>query len=364
MKSKKIKILYTIPNFDTAGSGKVVYDLVKNIDKTKFEPHICCFHNNGDFFKEIERLQVPIHVFQFAAVYRPFLSLPFRVFKITRFFKREKFDLIHSWNWSSDFTEPLAAKIAKTPFVFTKKNMGWGNKSWRIKSFLSSKIILINSDMKTIFYRNNTDKTIDIPLGVDLEYFFPQSKEIKTSKEDNKNEFVIVSVVNLVPVKGVELLIKAVNQLNYSSIKLLIVGDDRSDYAYRLKEMITDRDKIKFIGKKNDVRPYLRAANLVVIPTLELGEGLPIAPIEAMASQRIVIGSNVPGVKDVLSNFPECLFKPNNVEDLKSKIIEIMKMHQKEIENLEILMRLYAQKHFSKEDFIKNHENLYKEMIV
>ena len=28
---KKIKILYTIPNFDTAGSGKVVYDLVKGI---------------------------------------------------------------------------------------------------------------------------------------------------------------------------------------------------------------------------------------------------------------------------------------------------------------------------------------------
>jgi hypothetical protein len=30
---KKIKILYTIPNFDTAGSGKVLYDLAKGLDK-------------------------------------------------------------------------------------------------------------------------------------------------------------------------------------------------------------------------------------------------------------------------------------------------------------------------------------------
>ncbi|WP_348799484.1 hypothetical protein [Flavobacterium adhaerens] len=37
---KKLKILYTIPNFDTAGSGKVLYDLAQNLDKDKFEVHI------------------------------------------------------------------------------------------------------------------------------------------------------------------------------------------------------------------------------------------------------------------------------------------------------------------------------------
>ena len=40
---KKIKILYTIPNFDTAGSGKVVYDLVRNLDKNVFSPDIIQF---------------------------------------------------------------------------------------------------------------------------------------------------------------------------------------------------------------------------------------------------------------------------------------------------------------------------------
>ena len=56
MVQKKIKILYTIPNFDTAGSGKVVYDLMKNLDRTIFEPEICCFHTKGSFLEEIERV--------------------------------------------------------------------------------------------------------------------------------------------------------------------------------------------------------------------------------------------------------------------------------------------------------------------
>ena len=38
--AKRIKILFTIPNFDTAGSGKVVYDLVNGLDKEIFEPEI------------------------------------------------------------------------------------------------------------------------------------------------------------------------------------------------------------------------------------------------------------------------------------------------------------------------------------
>lgn len=50
MKTKqKIKILYTTPNFDTAGSGKVLYDLAKGLDTAKFEVDIACKNNRGSF---------------------------------------------------------------------------------------------------------------------------------------------------------------------------------------------------------------------------------------------------------------------------------------------------------------------------
>ena len=88
---KRIKILYTIPNFNTAGSGKVVYDLVKGLNKHMFEPEICCFHNKGAYFKTIQELEVKVHLFQFATPYRPYVTFPFRVFKIYKFFKRHRF---------------------------------------------------------------------------------------------------------------------------------------------------------------------------------------------------------------------------------------------------------------------------------
>ncbi|UAB81218.1 hypothetical protein INR76_00230 [Marixanthomonas sp. SCSIO 43207] len=78
---KKIRILYTIPNFNTAGSGKIVYDLLKGLDPSKFEVAIACAHTKGALFKEVESLGVPIHILQFTisyylyTFYRCFLKL-------------------------------------------------------------------------------------------------------------------------------------------------------------------------------------------------------------------------------------------------------------------------------------------------
>jgi len=366
MTSKKIKILYTIPNFDTAGSGKVVYDLVKNLDRAIFEPEICCFHSRGSFMNEIKKLDVKVHLFPFAINYRPFFTFPFRLLKIIRFFKKHKFDIIHSWHWSSDFSEGLAAKLAGIPWVFTKKSMGWGNKAWKWRSALSSKIITINSDMKFFFSKKIVEKVEDIPLGVDIRYYTPQFKNSDEFLEEftsDKNDFVIVSIVNLIPVKGIENLINAVIELNNPNIKLYIIGNDKGAYAQSLKKMTDENSTIHFLGKKADVRPYHSIADLFVIPTLALGEGLPVAPLEAMASGKIVIGSNVSGVKDILKPFPNCLFAPNNVEDLKASISNIMNMEHDERIQLAKEMRTHVENEYSMEQFIKMHTELYKNMV-
>lgn len=69
----KLKILYTIPNFDTAGSGKVLYDLAKGLDRERFEVHIACSHNRGAFFNEVEKLGLPVHLIETTVVYSSLL---------------------------------------------------------------------------------------------------------------------------------------------------------------------------------------------------------------------------------------------------------------------------------------------------
>lgn len=366
MKNKKIKILYTIPNFDTAGSGKVVYDLVNNLDKDVFEPEICCFHNGGSYFEVIKTLGVKIHIFQFTANYKPFLSFPLRVFKIVRFFKKHQFDIIHSWHWSSDFSEVLAVKLTKASYVYTKKSMSWGNRAWKWKTNLSTKIITINSDMKRLFYANKPKKVVEIPIGIDTNYYHPQIKKHKTPEgiKFKESDFIIVSISNLLPIKGVEILIQAVNALQDKNIKLCIVGKDTGVYADELKELAANNTNIYFLGQQLDVRPYHAIADVFAISSLDIGEGLGVAPIEAMASERIVIGSDVSGVKDVLSKFPNCLFEPNNVNSLKNKIKEIQSLAKEEKIELQVAMRKAVESHFSKEAFISNHEKLYKELAL
>lgn len=367
MNANKIKILYTIPNFDTCGSGNSVYDMVKGLDKQIFEPEICCFHNRGEFFKKVQSLNVKIHLFPFTTSYRPFLTFPFNVFKTARFFKKHQFDIVHSWHWSSDFSEPLAAKLAGIPFIYSKKAMSWGNKAWLWRSKLSSKIVVVNGDMAAQFFSKMQNKIVQIPLCVDINYFKPLQKSytspegIKLKKED----FVIVSVANLVAVKGIEILLEALLQLKDDAIKVFIVGDDNNEYGIALKKKYNNNKNIKFLGKQLDVRPYLALADVFVIPTKDEGrkEGLPVAPMEAMAIARIVLGSNISGIKEVLKQFPKCLFLPNNVGSLADKIEYIRSMSLEERSALANSMRIYVEQELSIQKFINEHEDLYKNLL-
>ncbi|MEY8868836.1 glycosyltransferase [Meridianimaribacter flavus] len=358
--TKRIKILFTIPNFDTAGSGRVVYDLIAGLDRTRFAPEICCFHGKGAYFETIKGLGVPIHFFEFTAPYRPFLSLPFRVWRIARFFKRHQFDVIHSWHWSSDFTEPLAARLAGVPFVYTKKAMGWGNRAWRWRSQLSRKIIAINTDMQPQFFSTMAEKMCYIPLGVSVDYFKPLPKRYTTPEGlvFSDTDFVVVTVANLVPVKGIEVLLEAVSRLDDARVQVLVVGSTESAYARTLQDQYAS-EQVHFVGKQLDVRPYLAVADVFVLPTLSIGEGLPVALLEAMSSKRIAIGSKVSGIKDVLRLRTDLLFEAGQVSDLSSKIKRILEMSHKERGVLQKQMRLITLEDFKIESFVENHEKLY-----
>lgn len=365
--SKRIRVLYTIPNFNTAGSGKSVYDLVKHIDKTIFEPEIACFHSKGAFFNEVEKLGFKMHIFPFTTAYNPKLTFLSRVLKIRKFFKTNQFDIIHSWHWSSDISEPLAARLAGIPYVYTKKAMGWNNKYWSWRSKLSTKVIVVNEDMIGQYFYNMLPKVSKFPLAIDTDYYKPS--EFQSNLADNysikKGDFVILSIANLVAVKGIEILFEAVQQLNDDSIKVLIVGNDQNEYAQNLKTYCKNNKNIIFTGKQLEVRPFLALADVFVIPTKDEGrrEGIPNAPLEAMATECVVLGSNISGVKDILKAFPQCLFEASNVEELAEKILYIKNMSIEEGHTLGRAMRDQVIKEFSIKEFLKNHETLYLDLV-
>ncbi|MBU2929549.1 glycosyltransferase [Winogradskyella psychrotolerans] len=365
--TRKLRILYSIPNFDTAGSGKVVVDLVKGLDKKRFSPEILVKHKNGVFFKEVEKLGIPIHVFPYETSYYPFWSFFFRLLKVVRYFKKHNWDIIHSWHWSSDFSEALAAKFAGIKFVYTKKAMGWGNKAWKWKSLLSTKVIAINTAMMTEFF-NPLPKVnaVFLPLGLNVEEYKPKEKNktIRDRYAISSSEFVVISVVNMVPVKGIEILIEAVIRTQQESIKLLLVGDDRSDYVDQLKSKYKSRPNIIFIGKQSNVQDYLSVADLFVIPTKNEGkkEGMPMAPVEAMAMGIPVLGSRIAGITDILKNFEDHLFQAGDIEELSKLICLFARMDEPIRKEIGLNMRKMVVENYSLREFIRSREKLYESL--
>jgi glycosyltransferase involved in cell wall biosynthesis len=102
-----------------------------------------------------------------------------------------------------------------------------------------------------------------------------------------------------------------------------------------------------------------------VIPTKDEGrkEGMPIAPLEAMSSGRIVLGSNVSGIKDILESYKACLFQPANIVDLMKKIRYIKNLSINEREIIANSMRLYVERVFSVEAFINKHDKFYRNFV-
>ena len=210
---KKWKILFTIPNFDTAGSGRALLNLCSRLDKNFFDVYISCSHSKGFLFKKVISSGIPFYINDNQVEMKPRLVGLFKCYQLSKFFKKLNMDLIHSFHYGPDYSEALAAKIAGIPWVYTKKNMNWGGSSkngWQIRSMLSSHIILQNTDMKKLFFKRYKKISL-VPRGVNTDEFIPMRKQMSLVKKHNilENEIVILSVANLSPVKGIDILIRS-----------------------------------------------------------------------------------------------------------------------------------------------------------
>ena len=372
---KKIKILYTIPNFDTAGSGKALLNIAKRLNKNRFDVHIMCLHNRGKFYKEVEQSGIPLHIYPYISPSRPYTALALNVVKVARKFRTLQPHIIHSFHYAADYTEVLAARLAGVQWIFTKKNMNWGGASknaWWLRSKLANRIAVQNTDMICQFYPNS--KKIElIPRGVDITYFHILSSYTSDliPSFPNKNLRYVVCIANMVPVKGIEFLIKAFNQLHEQHVnwRLNLVGDINSSYGEELEQLVRNLKlghKIEFSGKVMDVRPYLHRAEIFVLPTRDKGrrEGSPVALLEAMASGKVVLGTNIPGIRDQLKNFPDYLVAPENVNDLWFKLNLLMEKGTQELDYLGKIFASYVQSHHTIEMETKKHEEMYLEVAL
>ena len=370
---KKIKILYTIPNFDTAGSGKALLNIALGLNKELFEPHILCLHSKGEFFKTIQNSGIPVHIFNYIPKERPVFKMLINCFNVSKKLKEINPDIIHSFHYGSNYTEALSAKMASVKWVFTKKNMSWGGSStnsWKLRSFLADKIAVQNIDMIQQFYPKSKKISL-IPRGVNVQNFSPSisNSQIRNEMKTSLDNRIIICVANFVPIKGIELLIEAFEKLHIKNQEWVVwlVGDNNNEYGQKLTQLVQEKElenRIFFSGKKMNVVDYLNEAEIFVLPTLEKGEGTPVAILEAMSNGKVVVGSSVPGIKDQLRKFSDHLFEAGNVIDLEKKLALFMNNSKEENNKIGLAFKNLALAKFTIEEEIENHEKLYHSLFI
>lgn len=167
--------------------------------------------------------------------------------------------------------------------------------------------VICNSRMviKEIIDRFKVDarKLHLIPNGVDLEYFHPGLSAVHRST--TRAELGIgESVATLLFMgsgferKGLTLALEALARMPAAS-HLIVVGDDkrRARYVRRAEQLGVAR-RVSFLGEVADPRPYLGAADVLVLPTLY--DPFPNVVLEALASGLPVITSDACGAIDVI----------------------------------------------------------------
>ncbi|MBT4277272.1 glycosyltransferase family 4 protein [Candidatus Falkowbacteria bacterium] len=191
-----------------------------------------------------------------------------------------------------------------------------------------------NSKIKSVLQKYK-DKFVEMPFGVDLDFFKLREKSKSLMKKYNisKQEKIILFIGGLDKAhyfKGVNNLIKAFYKVlkSFPDARLVIIGSGDLKFEYeQIAFNFGLRDKVIFTGRINDneKKKFLNLANLFVLPSINMGEAFGIVLLEAFASGVPAIASNLPGVRSVIDNSVNgFLVEPSNTEDLKEKIEQIL----------------------------------------
>jgi glycosyltransferase involved in cell wall biosynthesis len=206
-----------------------------------------------------------------------------------------------------------------------------------------------------------------IKNGIKIENFYFTHKEIEEKKEEMgiSNKLVLSSIGRLHPQKDFLTLLRAlrifIKRFSGAKIILLIVGDGPlRGFLEKAAKELSIENYVSFLGFRKDVPRLMNASDVIILSTN--WEGLPLVPLEAGASKKPIIASDVEGIREtIIDKKTGLLFKPGSSGDLAEKIIILY-------QSRELLERMGEEnyknvlRNFNLRLMLENYKSLYNEL--
>lgn len=348
------KLLIVLQSFETGGAQNMVYELLRCIDRNKFDVSVLCYGTrvNNALTEKLEEIQYVKYLNTEGRI------TPVTFVKILHEITKSKPDVVHSHLGGTVFAVPwgllhhkpiIVTAHTKPEKAFSKSVIPFlklGIKKNTVRLVAVSKE---NQSMMTQYFGLEADKCAFVNNGINIERYYRKEHELFTfinvgRQDENKNQTAIL---------------KCFAKLRNEEypIKLYLVGDgDRHESLIEEADRLGLKDSVVFTGNVGNTEDYYAVSDCYVQASHR--EALPLTALEAMATGLPIVSTNVGGMKDIVSENNGYLVSDNDEDALFEAMKNILTMSSEELNTLgkNSLKRV---EDYSADKMTQCYENLY-----
>lgn len=386
----KIKIMRIIARLNIGGPAIHTVLLTEGLDKTRYESLLVC--------GTVDEKEEDMHYFADKKGVKPLIiaelgreiSLTGDIIaflKLITLIKKEKPFIIHTHTAKAGTLGRFAAELLGVPVkvhtfhghIFDGYFGLFKSRLFiiieRIMANFTDKIIVVSPKQKESlaeeFKIAKKEKIEVIRLGFELEKFLNIAIDNLYYKEKLglSRECITIGIIGrLTPIKNHRMFIEVAAQIVKNTplrnqIKFIIIGD--GELRGELESLAQERGiaaDVEFMGWQDKMSDIYAALDIVTLTSLN--EGTPVSLIEAMASGRAVIATDVGGVSDIVRhNETGLLVKSGDIVSLKEHLIYLIE-HPEERLRLGLAARESVKTLYLKDRLIRDVEKLYSDLIA
>jgi len=377
-KMKMSRVLHLITSFEVGGTERQAVELIKRIDRRRFEVRLAAIRPEGPLYAEVADLFPHVPQFPLTSFYN--LNAAKQLMRLRNWMISERANILHAHDFYAGLLGAAAGRLAGVRVIASHRHMrlsdrrahDWGT---RLTHRLAHRV-LVNSEAirdhllsggqvapeKIVVIRNGLSEAAERAA---LDDDGRAKKRAALLRELNLDEGakLIGLVARLQPVKGHRYFIEAASRVAAvePNAHFLLVGDgalrrEIEDQAARLGV----HDRVHLLGARKDAASI--AAGFDVAALASLHEGLPNSVMEAMAAGTPVVATAVGGTTElVIDGATGFLAPPKDSGALAIRILEALR-------NPEMSARMAAEgrrralSQFGMRRMVESVERLYDEM--
>lgn len=318
-----MKVLFIINSLHMGGAERMVVELSKALSKN-IDIHVLSISSKKNHWSFSSFNETNVHLIEwYYSLYNPFI-----IYKLIKLIRIEKYDIVHSHLTYAQIYSALSSFfITNIKWITTEHSSNNNRRKHKslkyIDRFIFSRFSHIysisqstqESLIKWLGY-NSCSKFEVFPNGVNLKEISKAIPLNRTVLGYSKDDFLLMMVGRLEDAKDPITIFKSLKKLP-KHFKLILIGTGSlHDRFVNIAKELGVYERVYFTGAQNNIPEWLKIADLYIQSSH--WEGLPTAPLEAMAASVLTIGSKVPGIIDLLPD--DMLFEHENENDLTTLI--------------------------------------------